>query len=110
MNMKKIVTSALLIVLLIVGLFTLTGCGESKTEGVIGKWEYSSYVYTFNEDKTGTYDALGTTMNFTYEDDGSKLSILYTGNTSPLELNYRLDGNKLIITDSFGEEVEYIKK
>ena len=108
--MKKNILIIGIILILVASIFILTGCEESKTEGVIGKWEYSSFVYTFNEDKTGTYDALGTTMNFTYEDDGSKLSILYTGNTSPLELNYRLDGNKLIITDSFGEEVEYIKK
>jgi len=32
MNMKKLVTSVLLIVLLIAGLFTLTGCGEEKTK------------------------------------------------------------------------------
>jgi len=53
---------------------------------------------------------LGNVMNFTYEADGSKVSILYEGNTAPLELNYRIEENKLIITDSFGADVEYIRK
>lgn len=33
MNIKKIITYVLIAVLLIVGLFTLTGCGADKTEG-----------------------------------------------------------------------------
>lgn len=33
MNIKKIITYALIAVLLIVGLLTLTGCGADKTEG-----------------------------------------------------------------------------
>ena len=108
--MKKTMLTIGFILILATCVLLLTGCGESKDKGIIGKWEYSSYVYTFNEDKTGTYDALGTLMNFTYEDNGSKISILYTGNTSPLELDYRIEDNKLIITDSFGEEIEYIKR
>ena len=107
--MKKIALTIALILIFATFVFVLTGCNE-KTEGVVGKWAYTSYVYTFNSDKTGTYDASGTLMQFTYEDDGEKLSILYTGSTSPLVLKYRIDGNKLIITDSFGSDVEYTKK
>jgi len=108
--MKKTILTIAIILILSTCVVTLTGCGEKKVEGIVGKWAYSSFVYTFNEDKTGTYDVSGNVMDFTYEDDGSKISILFTGNTSPLELNYRLEDNKLIITDSFGEEVEYTKK
>ncbi len=107
--MKKTLLVLSVIFVLAASLIVLTGC-EKKAEGLVGKWGYNSFVYTFNEDKTGTYDAAGTLMNFTYEDLGTKVSILYTGNTSPLELNYRIEGNKLIVTDSFGKDVEYVKK
>ena len=49
-------------------------------------------------------------MEFTYKDDGKKVSILYKGNTSPLELEYKIEGKKLIIKDSFGSDVEYERK
>lgn len=107
--MKKTLLTLGIVLVLVLSVFILTGC-EKKAEGLVGQWAYSSFVYTFNEDKTGTYDALGSTMEFTYEDDGSKVSILYKGNTAPLELNYRIEGNKLIITDSFGSDVEYTRK
>ena len=36
---------------------------------------------------------------------------MYSGNTAPLELEYRIEGNKLIIKDGFGvTDVEYIKQ
>lgn len=110
--MKKIVLTIIMIAMLVVSVFALTGCGEKKEEekGVVGKWAYSSFVYTFNNDKTGEYDVAGRIMKFTYEDDGEQLSMLFEGNTSPMVLKYKLDGNKLIITDSFGKDVEYVKK
>jgi hypothetical protein len=49
-------------------------------------------------------------MNFTYDDDGSKVKILYKGNTIPGTYEYRIDGKKLIIKDSFGSDVVYQKK
>ena len=107
--MKKTLLTIGIVLVLTLSVLILTGCG-SEAKGVVGKWAYSSFVYTFNDDKTGTYDAAGTLMKFTYEDDGTKLSILYEGNTAPLELKYRLEENKLIITDSFGSDVEYTKK
>ena len=107
--MKKTILTLAIILFLAVAVVILTGCG-SKSKGLVGQWGYSSYVYTFNEDKTGSYDAFGTVMNFTYEDKGDTVSILYEGNTSPLELKYRIEKDKLIITDSFGEDVEYTKK
>ena len=84
---------------------------KESTGNLVGQWSYyTSYTYTFNADGTGTYDAMGTIMNFTYKDDGKQLSILYTGNTSPTVLDYKIDGNRLIITDSFGEDIVYVKK
>lgn len=111
--MKKIVLSIALAVVLLASMFILTGCGKSKDSDkapIIGSWDHSGYVYTFNEDKTGTYELYGSKMNFTYEDDGNKITILYNGNTVPGTYEYRIDGNKLIIKDSFGKDVVYTKK
>ena len=107
--MKKSLAFISLMSVVIVSLFTLTGCGK-KEKTLVGSWVHSSYVYTFNSDKTGTYDALGTKMEFTYEDDGSKVSILYKGNTNASTYEYKIEDNKLIIKDSFGNDVEYTRK
>lgn len=110
--MKKTFLVIGVVLVLAIAMIGLTGCDNNK--GIIGSWStklYSTeYVYTFNEDKTGNYNAGGTVMNFTYEDDGKKVSILYTGNTDASSYEYRIEGNKLIIKDSFGSDVEYTKK
>jgi len=103
--MKKSLLAIGLVVMLISCLFVLAGCGKKEeSKGLVGSWEYTSggYVYTFNADKTGNYAYGESKKEFTYEDDGSKVSILYTGNTEPLELEYRIEGDKLIIKDSLG--------
>lgn len=107
--MKKSILTIGIILILASFMLILTGCG-SEEKGLVGKWGYGSYVYTFNADKTGTYDASGTEMKFTYEDDGAKVSILYEGNTAPLVLEYKIDGKILTIKDSFGSDVTYEKK
>lgn len=111
--MKKILLSIGIITILVAALFVLTGCGEKKEEAntIIGSWKNASgYTYTFNEDNTGTYSIDGRYSEFTYEDKGDKVSILYYGNTKASEYEYRIKGNKLIIKDSLGVDVEYTKK
>ena len=124
--MKK---KILLLVMIVLCGVILTGCkseladnntnssqttNESKKSdnSLVGSWEYESggFVYTFNKDKSGTYDTAGTKMKFTYEVDGNKLSILYEGNTDPFETTYKIDGNTLTIKDSLDNDVKYIKK
>lgn len=89
MNMKKIVTSVLLIVVLIAGLFTLTGCGEEKTKTPEGKklsftssdkktWDF---YYPENagievEDTSETYKILKDT------EENYKIEINLRGNTT----------------------------
>ena len=112
--MKKV----LLGLLVIISVVLLTGCGKTtkKTETkdntppIIGSWAHGNYVYTFNSDKTGDYSYGETKMEFTYEDNGDELEILYTGNTVAGKFAYKIKGKKLIIKDSFGNDVEYIKK
>ena len=102
----------LLVFVIAAGFLVLTGCGkkEEKTTSIVGKWALDSFVYTFNEDKTCTYDVAGTKMECTYEVDGDKLSILYTGDTIPFETTYSIDGNKLNVKDSFGEDTIYTRQ
>ena len=111
--MKKTILTIGLVLILVVTLLALAGCGAKEDKNsIVGSWEYSGggYTYVFNSDKTGCYKVGSTEMNFTYEDDGSKVSILYTGNTMASDYEYKIEGKKLIIKDSFGSDVEYIKK
>lgn len=107
--MKSIIKRILLVLVIMVGITCLAGCGKDKNK-LIGSWNHDGYIYTFNSDKTGDYSLYGGKMKFTYEDDGENLSITFEGNTSPMTLPYKIEGKKLIITDSFGEEVIYTRK
>ncbi len=107
--MKKIVLGITLSLLMVL----VTGCG-SKKEGLVGKWRadgYSTdYYYIFNEDKTCAYEMSGARMECTYEDDGTKVTILYSGNTAASTYEYTIDGDTLLIKDSLGNDVKYIRK
>lgn len=106
--MKKGVFGGLLVIALCL---VLVGCGKAKDKNsIVGKWAHGSFVYTFNEDKTCSYVALGTTMKCTYEVDGDKLSILFEGNTASFDTTFSIDGNELNVKDSFGEDTIYERK
>jgi major membrane immunogen (membrane-anchored lipoprotein) len=104
------VKKKLFFVAIILFALVLVGCGKSKKSPIIGSWDYSGFVYVFNEDMTGSYTAGGTEMKFTYEDDGEKVTITYEGNTKGSTYEYKVEDDKLIIKDSFDNEVEYYKK
>ena len=106
--MKKV----LLVLLVIVSVFFLVGCEKKESKPtLVGSWEHKSgYTYTFNEDGTGKYSYDSRFMEFTYKDKGNEVEILYTGNTNSSTFEYKIEGKKLIIKDSFGTDVEYIKK
>ena len=105
-NIKKI---ALVLVMLFSVVF-ITGC--NKSDSIVGKWEYDGggYVYTFNSDGTGSYSYGSASMDFTYEDKGTEVSILYTGNTMASSYQYKIEDNVLIIKDSIGNDVKYKRK
>ena len=107
--MINIIKRVALVFVIMIAITFLAGCGKDKIT-IVGSWEHDSYVYTFKDDNTGSYVALGTKYEFTYEDSGTSISMLYTGNTAPLVLEYKIEGNKLIIKDSFGSDVEYTRK
>lgn len=105
--MKKNFISGLLLILVCI---CLVGCNNSKKNPLVGKWAHDSYVYTFNDDNTCSYDAAGTIMKCTYKIDGDKLSILYDGSTASFDTTFSIDGKKLNIKDSFGSDTIYLKK
>ncbi|MBR5976585.1 MAG: hypothetical protein IK046_02125 [Clostridia bacterium] len=82
---------------------------KSSGGSIVGEWTYvfGDYVYKFDKDGKGSYTAGSTVMNFTYTDNGDSVEILYDGNTVASTYKYRVEGDKLFIEDSFGEEVEY---
>lgn len=109
--MKKTLTLILAAVILVAGLFILTGCNNnnSSKNPIVGQWQYkdySSYVYTFNEDGTGEYAG----KKFTYKTEGDKISITYDGSTAAFESTYEIKDNQLNIKDSLGNDTVYNKK
>ena len=97
----------LFLTFVLVGMLLITAaCG--KKEGLVGQWVYETggYTYTFNEDGTGDYNG----SKFTYTTEGDKLSILYEGNTAPMETTYTIVGDKLNVRDSLGNDTFYIRK
>ncbi len=78
-----------------------------------GSWvckDYPSAIYNFNDNGKGFYSFAGADMPFCYEDKGESVSILYIGNTVASEYKYRIEDDKLLINDSLGSTVIYIKK
>ena len=105
--MKKLLKGLLVVCAFVFVLVGVTGCGD---EGLVGSWKHGSFVYTFNKDKTGNYSFGNNKMKFKYEDNGKKVKITYDGNTTGSTYEYKIDGKKLIIKDSFGKDVEYTRK
>ena len=110
-RMKKIGLLALTTFVLVI----MTGCKDSKS--IVGKWVYfdgknvkNDVYYNFEKGDTGSYSFYGSTMKFTYEDKGNKVSIKYEGNTSASEFEYSIEKDTLTIKDSFGSDVIYKRK
>ena len=116
--MKATKTLAFALILAIACLL-LAACGagaggEAAGDPLVGSWASEdfdgAFIYTFNEDGTGNYDASGTDMPFTYTAEDGMLSILFDGDTMSLDTEYTIDGTKLTVKDSMGEDVIYNKQ
>ena len=104
--MKKII----ILVVLVLCALVLSACGNS-TESIVGVWEHKAgYTYTFNKDQTGSYSFKNLKFEFTYEDKEDNVEIKYKNATRATSYEYKIKGNKLIIKDSFGNNIEYTKK
>ncbi len=119
--MNKIKVSSLLLALMLV--FALVGCGGSEEVSIEGSWELSGFVdadgneYTvadFAESMGATADTLEITYDFTaegdmtmtmagmefagtYEFDGASVSMTFEGQTS--ESEYDADADAIVTTD-----------
>lgn len=99
------------------GFFVFKSLNNKKVEPnpIIGIWKNETsiegleFVYTFNEEGSGIYDAAGSIMQFTYKIDGDKISILYEGDTASFDTTFSIDGDTLNIIDSNGENIPYQK-
>lgn len=79
---------------------------------LLGSWEAADMagaIYQFDPDGRGAYIYGEMILPFSYTDTGTAVSILFDGNTYPSEYPYEIRGNSLLIEDSFGSTVEYIK-
>ena len=106
----------LLAVFLVVAMcFALVGCGKvNSSKEIVGQWKNDEtgydFIYTFNEDGTGEYDAAGTIMKFKYTIDGNKISFKYTDeDMETLDTIFSIDGDTLNVKDSNNEDTLYKK-
>ena len=123
--MKKIKTviTALLLFLIILSAF---GCSKKDIKSLVGVWEYSDTenglgaIYDLKDDGTGTYTMIvgetEVTYELKYEVKDGHLLVRYVNNDTfteddvfDSEFSFK-DDNTLIIKDSFGSEMEFLKK
>ena len=123
--MKKIKTviTALLLFSIILSAF---GCSKKDSKSLVGVWEYSDTenglgaIYDLKDDGTGTYTMIvgetEVTYELKYEVKDGHLLVRYVNNDTfteddvfDSEFSFK-DDNTLIIKDSFGSEMEFLKK
>ena len=104
----------LLVVFLVVAMcFTLVGCGKANSsKEIVGQWKNDEFgydfIYTFNGDGTGKYDAAGTIMKFKYTINGNKISFKYTDeDIETLDTTFSIHGDTLNVKDSSNEDTLY---
>lgn len=111
--MKKVIALTLAAVL-VVALFA--GCSLLKKGGsdaLVGKWawEYEGLgevmSFTFNKDGTGSMDAFGEAVEFTYTADDSNIKMTLEGETDTVP--YTLEGDTLTL-EIEGEPIELVRK
>lgn len=88
--------------------------GENRGSGIVGTFRYVdaevpelTSSYTFNQDGTGQYELLGEKLDLTYTTNGNILSIMFAGQNIPMDVEYTVDANALIIKDVTGGNVVY---
>ena len=115
-----------LVLCLLVVFFTLAGCAKKEGNSLVGTWEYTDAesglgaVYTLKSDGTRTYTMkvgeTEVTYDLKYEAKDDHLLVTYVNNeifseedVFDSEFSFK-DAKTLIIKDSFGEEMTFVKK
>lgn len=123
--MKRI-SAVLAAVLVFVLILNVAGCSKKADASLTGVWEYAdeetgmSAVYDLKDDGTGTYTMkVGeeeVTYELKYEVQDGHLLVTYVNNeifseddVFDNEFSFQ-DDNTLIIKDSFGEEMTFVRK
>ncbi len=123
--MKRI-SAVLAAVLVFVLILNVAGCSKKADASLTGVWEYAdeetgmSAVYDLKDDGTGTYTMkVGeeeVTYELKYEVQDGHLLVTYVNNeifseddVFDNEFSFQ-DDNTLIIKDSFGEEMNFVRK
>lgn len=91
-------------------LFFLLGWNKNS---LVGRWlqDGSAWEYNFISNTDGEYGtASSLPAKFTYSEDGSSITIKYDHDDKETTYKYRIDGDKLIITDSFGVDRTYLRQ
>ncbi|MBR0464336.1 MAG: hypothetical protein IJJ23_08155 [Clostridia bacterium] len=74
-------------------------------QAILGTWSDGAHTFTFNADRTGSYDAgTGEALPFTFAATEEEISILYDGNDTPSGRAYALEGDALTIANRFGTD------
>ena len=87
---------------------------ESKGTGIVGTFRYVdaetpelTSSYTFNQDGTGQYELLGEKLDLTYKTNGNILSIMFAGQSIPMDVEYTVNAEALTMKDVTGNDVVY---
>ena len=123
MNKSRVILAALLVFSMI---FSLTGCGKGNDTSLAGTWEYSEpengigAVYVLKDNGTGTYTIkvgeTEVTYELKYEAKDGHLLVRYVNNEifseeDVFDSEFRFkDSKTLIIKDTSGEELVFVRK
>ncbi len=85
---------------------------KNTSSSLVGTWNWEGgvFAYVFKKDGSGVYKTGSERYYFTYKTKGNKIIIKHTDVKNLTKLKYRIEGKKLIIKDSSGDDVIYIKK
>ena len=123
--MKKI-SGILTVILVFAMLLSVTGCSKKDENSLAGVWEYTdaetglSAIYDLKDDGTGTYTMKVGEQEVTYElkyevEDGHLLvrfvnnELFSEDDVFDSEFSFK-DSSTLIIKDSLGEEMSFVKQ
>ena len=123
--MKRRSVSFILIALVLM-ILAVSGCGKKSDDSLVGVWEYTDTendigaVYDLKDDGTGTYTMkvgnTEVTYELKYEVKDNHLLVTYVNNeifteddVFDSEFSFK-DANTLIIKDSSGMEMVFVKK
>lgn len=89
---------AVIIIFLCIVLFM--NISNNKDSKIVGTWAfYYGTSYTFNEDGTGSVNAMNTQTKFTYKTKSNKIYITYVESKASFENKYSIKEDKLYIGD-----------